>query len=155
MPRVGRRSTLSQAVAVERIDKMTAAIVEDVEIAILLRSALEAGNDVIHEIRGGKPALNFYGAHCYEAIRHGLIVSLALALAKLFDPTRLYDSRAKKKRRDKGPNDSDVISIPLLARLLKQRRCRSVPSRRARTWTPQLAGMEAYNEASALLGRGG
>ena len=47
--KIGKRSTLRSTVAVERIDKMTAAIVEDVETAIALHAALEAGNNVIHE----------------------------------------------------------------------------------------------------------
>jgi hypothetical protein len=117
------RSTITTTVAVDRIRKMTDGIVQDVERALVLQIALEAGNDTIREIRGDGPALSFYGAHSYEAIRLGLTVSLVLTLANLFDPATLYVSRKKKGQR-RSANKSDIISIPLLVRLLKQRRCR-------------------------------
>ncbi|MGO8799685.1 MAG: hypothetical protein ACLQJL_11435 [Roseiarcus sp.] len=147
------RSTLKKHDAITRVDSMVAAIDQDVEIAMLLDAALEAGNAVVHELKGEKPALNFYGAHCYEAIRLGLILSLALTLAKLFDPAKLFvASKRKGKRfgRSRSPNDSDIVSIPLLIRLLKQKRCRSAMGQRARGWTPQLEDMESANEATAL-----
>jgi hypothetical protein len=93
-------STISTAMAVDRIRKMTDGIIEDVERAIDLQTALEAGNDTIREIQGGGPALSFYGAYGYEAIRFGLTVSLVLTLAKLFDPAMLFVSRAKKANKE-------------------------------------------------------
>ena len=47
-------STISTAMAVDRIRKMTDGIIEDVERAIDLQTALEAGNDTIREIQGGR-----------------------------------------------------------------------------------------------------
>jgi hypothetical protein len=79
----------------------------------------------------------------------GLTVSLALTLANLFDPETLYISR-KKKVQQKSANKSDIISIPLLVRLLKQRRCQTVLGKQARDWTPMLDHMEAVNEESAI-----
>jgi hypothetical protein len=128
---------------------MTDSIVQDVERALVLPIALEAGNDTIREIRGDGPALSFYGARTYEAIRLGLTVSLALTLANLFDPETLYVSR-KKKGQQKSANKSDIISIPLLVGLLKQRRCQTVLGKQARDWTPMLDHMKAVNEESAI-----
>jgi hypothetical protein len=92
--------------------------------------------------------LSFYGAYAYEEIRFGLIASLALTLAKLFDPVTLFLPPAMKKRR--SVNKSDIISIPLLVRLLKQRRCQTILGKHARGWTPTLEDMEALNEQSAI-----
>ena len=61
---------------------MTDGIIEDVERAIDLQTALEAGNDTIREIQGDGPALSFYGAYGYEAIRFGLTASLVLAFGE-------------------------------------------------------------------------
>jgi hypothetical protein len=143
------RSTITAAVAVDRVRKMTDGIVQDVEHALILQTALEAGNDTIREIRGEGPALSFYGAHGYEGIQLGLTVSLALTLARLFDPAALFVSRAKKGRRG-SVNKSDIISVPLLVRLLKQRRCQTFLGKQARGWTPTLDRMEVFNEQSAI-----
>ncbi len=147
------RSTLKKSDAIQRIDKMVPMIVEDVEAAMVLKSALETGNEVVRKLRGESAALNFYGAHCYEAIRLGLILGLALTLAKLFDPAKLFDGRPRKNNqsmRSGSPNKSDIVSIPHLVRLLKQKRCRSTLGERARDWTPEIAGWEPHNEATAL-----
>jgi AbiU2 len=128
---------------------MTDGIVQDVEHALVLQTALEAGNNTIREIQGGGPALSFYGAHGYEAIRLGLTVSLALTLAKLFDPARLFASPANNGRR-RSANKSDIVSIPLLVRLLKQSRCHTFLGKHARGWTPTLAHMETVHEKSAI-----
>jgi hypothetical protein len=141
------RSTITTAIAVDRIRKMSDGVVEDVEEALALQTALEAGNDTIREIRGSGPPLSFYGAHAYEAIKRGLTISLALTLAKLFDPATLYVSRAKNGRRG-SVNKSDIISIPLLLRLLKQRRCQAFLGREARGWNAALG--HAVNRATAI-----
>lgn len=135
--------------AVDRIRKMTDGIIEDVERAIDLQTALEAGNDTIREIQGDGPALSFYGPYGYEAIRFGLTASLVLTLAKLFDPAKLFVSRAKKGTRWRA-NKSDIVSIPLLVRLLKQRRCQAFLGKHARGWTPTLDHMETVHEESAI-----
>ena len=143
------RSTITTTIAVDRIRKMTDGIIEDVEWAIDLQTALEAGNNTIREIQGDGPALSFYGAYGYEAIRFGLTVSLVLTLAKLFDPAKLFVSRAKKGTRWRA-NKSDIVSIPLLVRLLKQRRCQAFLGKHARGWTPTLDHMETVHEESAI-----
>ena len=142
------RAAISTAIAIERIEKMTQGVIQDVQRALALQAALEVGNDTIRELRGDGPALSFYGAYAYEEIRFGLIASLALTLAKLFDPVTLFLPPAMKKRR--SVNKSDIISIPLLVRLLKQRRCQTILGKHARGWTPTLEDMEALNEQSAI-----
>jgi AbiU2 len=143
------RSTITTAIAVDRIRKMTDGVVQDVEDAFALKTALESGNETIREIRGDGPPLSFYGAHGYEAIKRGLTISLALTLAKLFDPATLYVSRARNGRRG-GANKSDIISIPLLVRLLKQRRCQAFLGTEARGWTPALDHMDTVNQVTAI-----
>jgi AbiU2 len=143
------RSAISTAIAIERIQKMTQGIIQDVQRALALKAALEVGNDTIGKLRGDRPALSFYGAPAYDEIMFGLTASLALTLSKLFDPVTLFLPPATKKKK-KSVNKSDVISIPLLVRLLKQRRCQTVLGKQARGWTPMLDDMEPFNEQSAI-----
>src|SRR5262249_27633079 len=77
---------------------------------------------------------NFYGADCYNAVKQGLSIFLALTLAKLFETPGLWRGKSKSFRF----NNSDVASIPLMMRLLKQARCRKGLSKRAQHWTPQI-----------------
>ena len=142
-------STISTAMAVARIRKMTDGIIQDVEQAIDLQTALAAGNDTIREIQGDGPALSFYGGRGYEVIKLGLTVSFALTLAKLFDPEKLFVSRAKNGKRWRA-NKSDIVSIPFLVRLLKQRRCQASLGKHARGWTPTLDHTETLHEESAI-----
>lgn len=104
------RAAISTAIAIERIEKMTQGVIQDVQRALALQAALEVGNDTIRELRGDGPALSFYGAYAYEEIRFGLIASLALTLAKLFDPVTLFLPPAMKKRR--SVNKSDIYLNP-------------------------------------------
>jgi hypothetical protein len=70
-------------------------------------------------------------------------------LAKLFDPAKLFVLRGTKGQR-LSANKSDIVSIPLLVRLLKQRRCQRFLGKQARGWTPTLDHMETVNEQSAI-----
>ena len=64
-----KRSTIKNADAIDRIDKMLPPIIENVRIAIKLESALETGNEVVREIRGdAEHRPHWYGANCYRAI---------------------------------------------------------------------------------------
>ena len=136
-----KRSTIKNAVAIDRIDKMIPLIIENVRIAIKLESALDTGNEVIREIRGdAEHGPHWYGANCYNTVINSVTLNLALTLAKLFDPG------AKRMR----PNKRDVASIPLLLRLIKQKRCRSALIKRAHDWTPQIADLASEHEATVL-----
>lgn len=136
-----KRSTIKNAVAIDRIDKMIPLIIENVRIAIKLESALDTGNEVIREIRGdAEHGPHWYGANCYNTVINSVTLNLALTLARLFDPG------AKRMR----PNKRDVASIPLLLRLIKQKRCRSALIKRAHDWTPQIADLASEHEATVL-----
>lgn len=136
-----KRSTIKNAVAIDRIDKMIPLIIENVRIAIKLESALDTGNEVIREIRGdAEHGPHWYGANCYNTVINSVTLNLALTLAKLSDPG------AKRMR----PNKRDVASIPLLLRLIKQKRCRSALIKRAHDWTPQIADLASEHEATVL-----
>lgn len=133
-----KRSTITKAVAVERIDKMIPLVLENVKPAMRLEATLETGNEVIQTLRtGAARGPNWYGANCYNAVIASVTLNLALSLAKLFD---LGAKRTK-------PNKRDVASIPLLLRLVRQKRCRAALSARAREWMPD-GGLAASNEAT-------
>jgi hypothetical protein len=137
------------------MQKMTQGIIQDVQRALALKAALEVGNDTLRKLRGDRPALNFYGAPAYDEIMFALTASLALTLSKLFDPVTLFLPPATKKKQ--SVNKSDVISIPLLVRLLKQRRCQTVlgktPARRGRC-TVRRFGTPPWRPLSKLNVRG-
>jgi hypothetical protein len=60
-----KRSTIKNADAIDRIDKMVTLIIENVRIAIKLESALETANEVMREIRGDtEHGPHWYGASC-------------------------------------------------------------------------------------------
>jgi hypothetical protein len=135
-----KRSTITKAVAMDRIDKMLPMVLENVQLAMKLHATLETGNDVIGDMRkSGTGAPHWYGANCYNTIRLSITLTLALTLAKLFD----LGTRSRK------PNERDVASIPLLLRLTKQRRCRKVLVALARDWGPD-SSFAASNEATVL-----
>ena len=100
-----------------------------------IECALEAANRLIGE---NKPKFSD-GAGCYNnGVRQSLLLNLAITLA------RLYDEGTKSRH----VNDRDVASIPLLARLLRQKRCRTVLAERARLWTVGLPNFEAAQVAA-------
>jgi len=134
-----RPSTIKKAVAIDRIDKMVPLIIDNVSIAMRLESTLETGNETIAVIRGGaERGPQWYGAHCYSTVSYSVTLTLALTLARLFDAGS----------RNRHANRRGVASIPLLLRLLKQKRCRSVLVCRARDWTPAIPSMATHHEAT-------
>jgi hypothetical protein len=135
-PKVKR---LKIADALDRLDEMIPLIVRDVEIAIQTEAALETANELVNgdELRGA----NFYGADCYNAVKLSMSIFLALTLAKLFETPGLWRGKSQTYRF----NNSDIASIPLMIRLLKQARCRKHLSKRARDWTPSIPGMAETN----------
>jgi hypothetical protein len=133
MARKPRR--LSRTTVIVRVDNMIKLILREVRVGIEVEAALEVANEVVkRDLREAK----VYGASCYNSVRQSMALFLALTLAKLFEiPTpRSGETRATRYNR------SDVASIPLMIRLLKQRRCRTALSKRARGWTPALTGTE-------------
>lgn len=119
--------------AVERLDKMIGLINTDVQVALGLEASLEAANQIVTEKLSD---VQFDGADCYNALRQSTALFLALTLAKLFEVPSL-----RKQSKATRYNKSDVASIPLLVRLLDQRRCRQALVKRARDWTPMMPNM--------------
>lgn len=123
-----KRVVISQAEAVRRLEFMVLRIEEDVRIGLRAEATLEAANDIVM----AAPRKERPGALAYRTISQSLALNLAISLARLFD--------LGSKRRH--PNKRDIASIPLIIRLLKQRRCQTVLVERARSWTPHLTGLE-------------
>lgn len=120
-----RRLTTIEAVG--RIETMMAHVDREVHIMIEELAALETGNDVVVESLRG---VHFYGANCYTTLSRTLSHSLALRLAKMMERPPAQPGRTVADRWNK----SDVVSLPLLLRLLDQKRCRRVFAGRARKW---------------------
>ena len=127
-----RIERLKLAEAIKRLDEMIPLIVRDVEVAIQVEAALETANALVmsDELKD----VRFYGADSFNIAQQSMSNFLALVLAKLFETPGPRWGLAKSSRY----NVSDVASIPLLVRLLKQTRCRKRLRDRARNWTPKL-----------------
>lgn len=127
-----RIERLKAADAINRLDKMIPLIIRDVEIAIQVEAALETANALVmgDDLRD----IKFYGADSFNIAQLSMSNFLALVLAKLFETPGQRWGLSKPSRY----NRSDVASIPLMMRLLKQKRCRKRLLDRALQWTPQL-----------------
>lgn len=76
---------------------------------------------------------------CIQHHQSSLAFDLALHLARLFDarPTRVRNRKSGKwEYLGRHPNRRDEASIPLMIRLLRQKRCRNALIDRARNWHP-------------------
>lgn len=124
---------ITTAEAVRRLDGMMGLIYEDVRIALAAEASLEAANDIVR----ATPNRTRPGISAYNSVHQGLSLNLAISLARLFD-------EGSSKRH---PNLRDVASIPLLVRLLCQKRCRRALIARAREWTPMAPGLADAHEA--------
>jgi hypothetical protein len=121
--------------ALRRLDQMIEHVLANAQIASSLNAAFQAANDIVVEkYKGG----DRFEAHCYHSIMNSLALNLAITLARLFD--------AGSKLRH--PNKRDVASIPLLLRLLRQKRCRRVLVERARSWPPKMPDLAETNAAT-------
>lgn len=136
MTKRAERLTLGEAVV--RIEKMYPLILREIELAVAEYGALESANEiVVSELKG----VQFPGADTYNVIAQTIAHSLALRLAKLLEvPTIRRGSTVARTS-----NRSDVASLPLMLRLVKQTRCRKFFEGKARAWTPQLAIMADVN----------
>lgn len=113
---------ISQETAARRVDSMAKLIEQNVSSAMYIECALEAANRLIGENESNVTN----GIGCYvDGVRQSLLLTLAITLARLFD----------EGTQSRHVNTRDVASIPLLARLLGQKRCRTVLLDRARLWT--------------------
>jgi AbiU2 len=125
LPRTRKRSQrLSNSEARRRVCVMLPLLLKDVQLAIALEAALESANEALQSLE--RPDRSFWGSNCYDLITQSLVLELAIVLA------RLFDVGAKKRH----PNTKNIASIPLLQRLLKQRRCQKFFIHRTHAWFP-------------------
>lgn len=126
--------TITRGEAVRRLGGMVRAIHRDVAIALAAEAALETANAIIV----ATPDIERPGAVTYETVAQSLVLNLAMSLA------RLYDTGSRLRH----PNRRDLASIPLIARLLRQKRCQNELARQARHWTPQYPHFADSQEAA-------
>ncbi|MBB2969814.1 hypothetical protein [Mesorhizobium sp. RMAD-H1] len=110
--------------AVAKLDRMMPILEKNIVGALMIEVTLEAGNDIVLAM----PDKDIPGADAYNQIRHSLSFDLAMHLARLFD----------KGSGRYHANNKDTASIPLMIRLLRQKRCRQALAQRARNWNPAL-----------------
>ncbi len=128
-----KRASIDRHEGVQQIDQMIGIIEENVRISLEIEAALQSAN---HIVVSSLSRTGAQGAGCYNTVKNALALYLALTLAQLFED--------KPQR----PNRSDVGSIPLLLRLMKQKRHRAALVARARQWTPHLPEMADDHAAS-------
>lgn len=131
--------------AIARIRSMIPLLRQETENAIRLQASLESANDVVQrELRGRQ----FYGADCFNDVKLATQLYLSITLAKLFElpKPRSRQSAAKKL------NSSDVVSLPLLLRLIGQKRCTRHLVGRARSWHPVMGDTNVNACEKAILG---
>lgn len=134
-----RTRPLSHNEATSRLRRMLIPIRRDVKFALKVEAALEEGNRVVI---GRAEWGQFEGSGCYNTLKDTTSLLLTLLLAKLFELPRPRPDESPAKRH----NRSDVASIPLMLRLMKQRRCRRTLLAEARLWTPSIEDFADTNE---------
>jgi hypothetical protein len=113
---------ISTREAMRRLKRMIRAITRDVQIAMEVEASLEAANAIVT----AAPTRKRPGAETYMATSNALTMYLALCVARIFD-------QGSARYPD---NKKDLASLPLMIRLLRQRRCQAILIDRARRWTP-------------------
>jgi hypothetical protein len=92
------------------------------ELAIASQQTLQAANEALQKLAASNRT--FWSIACAELIARSVTLELALVLARLFDPGA----------RIRHPNQKNIASIPLLLRLLSQKRCQKHFINRTHPW---------------------
>lgn len=124
-PKRKKRSVIGARAALAKLDRMIPILKTNIEGALRIEATLEAGNDIVRKM----PDKAIPGAQAYNTIRNCLAFDLSMHLARLFD----------KGSKHYPANKKDAASIPLMIRLLRQKRCQRMLADRARNWSPSLA----------------
>jgi hypothetical protein len=114
--------------ALRRAERITPLLASDMWYALRARAALHSANDVVHERDFDRPSR--FG-DTYNAVQNSLALTVALALARLFDVTN--PDRYPVEQQDKA-------SIPVLAHLLMRTDVQDALADKARGWVPHLIG---------------
>jgi hypothetical protein len=112
--------TIKRGEAVRRLGGMLKVIYRDALMVLAAEAALETANDIVM----ASPDAERPGPVTYKTVAQSLELNLAMSLARLYDPGS----------KNWHPNKRDLASIPLIVRLLKQKRCQDELARRARAW---------------------
>ena len=124
MPKGAQR--LSTEDAIQRVIQITPLLARDTWHALRVRSALHCANEVVGRINFGQPTE--FG-DTYNVIQNSLALTVAVALARLFDV-----SNPKRHPIE----EQDKASIPVLAHLMMREDTLEYLARRAQKWTPDL-----------------
>lgn len=135
-----KRVVISNAEAISRLRRMQPILETNLRWALRIEATLEVGNDMVGEMTNR----SIPGAAAYNTIRRSLSYDLAMHLARLFDRGAV---RVK-------PNKRDVASIPLMIRLIRQKRCRAALVKIAGETHPHLGlGKRFESECNEAIDR--
>lgn len=137
-----RENPLPTAAVLRRISQMLALVEKDLKIGLEVRASLDTANNLIRSIAMEKP---YPAASCVNSIQGSQAMYLSLTLAKLFELPRPRKRQGETHAR--RYNRSDAASIPLLVRLVRQKRAQALLIKRARSWTPQLKSLSEKHAA--------
>jgi hypothetical protein len=128
--------SLSGDEAMRRTERIASLLAKDTWFALRARAALHTANDVVSDDRFDRPGR--FG-DTYNVILNSMALTVALALARLFDVSN--PERYPIEQQDKA-------SIPVLAHLLMRQDVQQTLTENARGWHPQLTGGAELGEAS-------
>jgi hypothetical protein len=122
--------------AIRRTGQITSLLAKDTWFALRAKVAMHAANDVVSQKRFDGPSLF---ADTYNVVSNSLALTVALAVARLFDVS---------DPRQYPVEQQDKASIPVLANLLMRHDVQRTLTERARDWHPQLIGGANLGEAT-------
>ncbi len=117
-PKRKKRNVLGSTAALAKLDQMMPILETNIIGALMIEATLDVGNNIVRDMASKEIS----GAKAYNTIKQSLTFDLAMHLARMFD----------KGSRRFHANDKDAASIPLMIRLLRQKRCRRMLVHRAR-----------------------
>jgi hypothetical protein len=151
-PKKRRKPTrISNLEAQRRALEMVPYLSRDVELAIATQETLQAANEAVKRLAASKRS--FWSIACLDLITQSLGLELVLILARLFDPGA----------KGRHPNQKDIASIPLLLRLLTQKRSQEYFINRTHPWFSEAQAQaltfpircsQALTHVGKLYGRG-
>lgn len=127
MAKKNKTNVIGTKAALAKLDRMMPILEKNVLGALRIEATLEVGNDTIRKMTDK----DIPGAGAYNTIKQSLSFDLAMHIARLFD----------KGSGRYHANHKDAASIPLMIRLLRQKRCRRMLADRARMGDDLLADL--------------
>lgn len=121
MPKKKKPNVISPKAALAKLDRMMPLLESNIVGVLKIEATLEIGNAIVLKM----PDKDIPGVGAYNIIQHSLSFDLAMHIARLFD----------KGSGRYHANQKDAASIPLMIRLLRQKRCKRMLADRARKGT--------------------